>query len=372
MQLQLDPGLVIVLLRETLAFLAIYGIYVLSLNLEAGYLGLPQFGKVMFLALGGFAVGGIATWTAMLAYEGVIAARLGFSPVADAMEYCRAYQYQAVAVINEAFKSSLPEGLAFFAGSVVLAAVLAGAFGLLAAWPAIRLREDYLGILLLVSAEIVRVVTVYTPQLACGVYGRVVPDPFAWMGDGRPWGYLAALLAFLLLAFIVLERLCNSPFGRALRAIRDAETAAAAFGKDAARFRARVFVVASALSGIAGALLAFYMYYTNMGQFTPVLTFIAWAMLVVGGMGNNAGALLGVAIYIATDRLLTVFKESIVGAIVAATGAKIDPVYFQYMAFGIAIILILIFRPQGLVGEKPARTLPRETLERARKGLKFK
>jgi branched-chain amino acid transport system permease protein len=367
MPLQLDPGLVIVLLRETLAFLAIYGIYVLSLNLEAGYLGLPQFGKVMFLALGGFAVGGIATWIAMLAYEGAIAARLGFNPLADAMEYCTKYQYRSVPVINEAFKSSPLEGLAFFAGSVALAAALAGALGFLTARPAIRLREDYLGILLLVSAEIVRVVTVYTPQLACGVYGRVIPDPFAWMGDGRPWGYLAVLLAFLLFAFVVLERLCNSPFGRALRAIRDAEVAAAAFGRDAARFRARVLVVASALSGIAGALLAFYMYYTNMGQFTPIWTFIAWAMLVVGGMGNNVGALLGIAIYIAADRFLTVFKEAIVEAAAAITGARIDPVYFQYMAFGVAVILVLIFRPQGLIGEKPARTLTRKALKRARR-----
>ncbi len=70
MILQIDPGL-LVLLRETAVLFAIYGIYVLSLNLEVGYLGLPQFGKVMFLALGGLAVGGITTKIALMTYAGI-------------------------------------------------------------------------------------------------------------------------------------------------------------------------------------------------------------------------------------------------------------------------------------------------------------
>ena len=93
MILQIDPNLLIVLIRETAVLFAIYGIYVLSLNLEVGYLGLPQFGKVMFLALGGLAVGGIATKLALYAYAGI-------NPLSDVDLYCSAQQYQAVAVIN--------------------------------------------------------------------------------------------------------------------------------------------------------------------------------------------------------------------------------------------------------------------------------
>jgi branched-chain amino acid transport system permease protein len=353
MILQIDPGLLLVLIRETAVLFAIYGIYVLSLNLEAGYLGLPQFGKVMFLALGGLAVGGIATKIALMTYAGI-------NPLANVDLYCSAQQYQAIAAVNKIFAASPLDGLAFFLLSLVLAAVLAGVFGILMSGPALRLREDYLGILLLVSAETVRVVTTYTPAVACGVFGAVVPDPFAWMGDVRPWGYLAITVLFLALTFVVMERLANSPFGRALRAIRDAETAARVFGKDIVKFRVRVLATASAFAGVAGALLVFYNNFVSMSQFIPFVTFVGWAMLIIGGMGNNVGALAGVAIYYALDRILSIYKESIRQVI------NVDPIFFQYIIFGVVIILVLMFRPQGVFGEKPSKTLSRRILERLR------
>jgi amino acid/amide ABC transporter membrane protein 2, HAAT family (TC 3.A.1.4.-) len=144
MILQIDPGLLLVLIRETAVLFAIYGIYVLSLNLEVGYLGLPQFGKVMFLALGGLAVGGITTKIALMTYAGI-------NPLANVDLYCSAQQYQAIAAVNKIFEASPLDGLAFFLLSLVLAAVLAGVFGILMSGPALRLREDYLGILLLVG-----------------------------------------------------------------------------------------------------------------------------------------------------------------------------------------------------------------------------
>jgi len=354
MILQFDLNLFIVLFRETAVLFAIYGIYVLSLNLEVGYLGLPQFGKVMFLALGSLAVGGITTKLALMMYAGV-------NPLSNVDLYCSAQQYQAVAKINQLFAVSPLDGLAFFLLSLVLAAALAGVFGILMSGPALRLREEYLGILLLVSAETVRVITTYTPAVACGVFGTVIPDPFAWMGDYRSWGYLAVAFLFLLLVFMVIERLANSPFGRALRAIRDAETAARVFGKDIVKFRIRVFATASAIAGIAGALLVFYNNFVAMSQFIPLLTFVAWAMLIIGGTGNNVGALAGVAIYYVLDRVLSIYKENI------RQVANVDPIFFQYIIFGVAIILVLMFRPQGVFGEKPSKTLSRRILERLRR-----
>ncbi|ACB40505.1 branched-chain amino acid ABC transporter permease [Pyrobaculum neutrophilum] len=357
---QIDPGALLVLLRETLIMFAIYGVYVLSLNLEAGYLGLPQFGKVMYLAMGGVAVGGIATKLALWIYGGAISAKAGISPLKDLNTYCAAYQYQSIAVVNDIFKSSPLEGILFFLVAVALSALLAGVLGVVMAGPALRLREDYLGILFLVSAELVRVVSTYTPQVACGVFGAVVPDPFAWMGDYRPWGYLAVTLLFLVFTFFMLDRLVNSPFGRALRAIRDAETAARVFGKDIVKFRARVLGVASALGGVAGALFVFYNTFVNMGQFVPYYTFVAWAMLMVGGMGNNVGALVGVAVYYIVSRSLEIYKDSLRAVINA------DPTFLQYIIFGIVIIVMVMFRPQGLVGERPSKTLSRRVLERVR------
>jgi len=361
MILQLELGSLEVLLRETAVFIAIYGIYVLSLNLEVGYLGLPQFGKVMFLALGALAVGGIATKIALLIYGGAISAQLNISPLSDLDTYCSAYQYQTIDIINNIFTSTPLQGVGFFLLSLILAALLGGVFGILMAGPALRLREDYLGILLLVSAEMVRVVATYTPQVACGVFGAVVPDPFAWVGTNRrPWVYLAVTIIFLLIAMFILERLANSPFGRALRAIRDAETAARVFGKDVVRYRIRVLSTASALAGIAGALFAFYNDFINMNMFVPYYTFIAWTMLIIGGMGNNYGALSGVVVYYIIDRVLSIYKEGIRQIV------NVDPIFFQYIILGIIIILVLMFRPQGLVGEKPAKTLKRRVLEKLR------
>ena len=359
MILQLDQ--LAVLIRETSILVAIYGIYVLSLNLEAGYLGLPQFGKVMFLALGGIAVGGIATKITLLLYGGAISAKLGFSPLSNLGTYCSAYQYQTIGIINDIFTKSPFEGVIFFLMAVVLAAILGGVFGVLMAGPALRLREDYLGIFLLVSAEMVRVVSTYTPEVACGVFGAVVPDPFVWLGEWRPWAYLGVVALFLLLSFVVLERLGNSPFGRALRAIRDAEVAARVFGKDIVRFRVRVLATASALGGVAGALLVFYNTYVQMGMFVPLETFRGWAMLIIGGVGNNVGALLGVVVYFVLDKVLSIYKEGIRQVV------NVDPVFFQYIIFGIIIILVLMYRPQGVVGEKPAKTLKRRILEKLRR-----
>jgi ABC-type branched-chain amino acid transport system, permease component len=83
-------------------------------------------------------------------------------------------------------------------------------------------------------------------------------------------------------------------------------------------------------------------------------------MLIIGGMGNNVGALAGVAIYYATDRVLSIYKESIRQVV------NVDPIFFQYMIFGVVIILVLMFRPQGVFGEKPSKTLSRRILERLR------
>lgn len=342
MILQVDPTLVF--LRETAILFFVYGIYVLSLNLEAGYLGLPQFGKVMFLALAGIAIGGMAVKLALILY-------LGLNPLQDIDTYCIVYQLLYVAEVTKVFASQPLHGVLFFVFSIVLAAVLAGVFGILMAGPALRLREDYLGIFLLVSAEAIRVVSTYTPQIACGVFGVYVPDPFAWFGEARQWIYALVVAVFFVVTFFVVERLANSPFGRALKAIRDAEVAARIFGKDIVKFRVKVLATASAMGGVAGALLVFNTNSVNMGQFIPLYTFIGWAMLIIGGLGNNIGAVLGVGAYLAIERLISMYKETIRQLV------YLDPIFLQYIIFGVTIILILMYRPQGLVGEKPSRTL---------------
>lgn len=352
-----------ILLENLLIYITIYGIYVLSLNLEVGYLGIPQFGKVMFLTIGAIAVGGIATKLMLLIYQSAVASSIGVSPLSNIHNYCTLYQYSVISIVNQQLALNPVLGLGYLLFGIILAMILSAVLGLLFAYPAIRLREDYLGILLLVSAEFIRIVTYYATPVACGVNGAVIPDPFAWaVGEERTLVFLAASALFLVVAFLVFQRLGNSPFGRALRAIRDAETAASVFGKDIVKFRIRVLAVSSAFGGLAGALLAYYFDYTILGTFLPIYTFIGWTMLILGGMGNNVGALVGVALYYGVSTLLDIYKNSLQALLFGA-----DPTYLEYVVFGLAIILVLMYRPQGIVPEKPVKTVD---LERIRKSTK--
>lgn len=359
------PKDVRVLLQNIIVYIAIYGIYVISLNLEVGYLGLPQFGKVMFLIIGAIAVGGIAAKLVLLAYQNAIFQMAGIRPLSNIGSYCMLYQYSVTSLVNQMLAQNPAFGLGYFLLGIALAMVLSAALGVLFAYPAIRLREDYLGILLLVSGEFLRIVTYYATPVACGVNGAVIPDPFAWAsGETRTLVYFVATSAFLVATFFVFDTIGNSPFGRALRAIRDAETAAAVFGKDIVKFRIRVLAFASAFAGLAGALLAYYFDYTILGTYLPVYTFIGWTMLILGGVGNNIGAVVGVVVYYVVQTLLDIYKNSLQAVLHA------DPTYLAYAIFGIAIILVLMYRPQGIVPEKPVKTIDLYTIRKQTKPRK--
>ena len=107
---------------------------------------------------------------------------------------------------------------------------------------------------------------------------------------------LAALIAVVALVYFGLERLVRSPWGRVLRAIREDETAALALGKNAVRFRLQAFAIGGAIMGLAGATQAHFIGFIAPDNYLPTLTFQVWAMLIVGGSGNNRGAILGAVI----------------------------------------------------------------------------
>jgi len=353
------PENIRVLLQNLMIYIAIYSIFVVSLNLEVGYLGLPQFGKVMFLIIGAIAVGGIAAKLVLLIYQSYLLKAVGIAPLSNIGQYCMLYQYSVSSLVNQQLAQNPALGLGYFLFGVILAMALSAALGVIFAYPAVRLREDYLGILLLVSGEFLRVVTYYATPVACGVNGAVIPDPFAWAsGADRTLVFFAVTVVFLFATFLVFEVVGNSPFGRTLRAIRDAETAAAVFGKDIVKFRIRVLALASAFAGLAGALLAYYFDYTIIGAYLPVYTFIGWTMLILGGQGNNVGAIVGVTVYYVISTILNVYKNALQAALHA------DPTYLAYIVFGLAIILVLMYRPQGIVPEKPIKTIDLHNLRR--------
>jgi branched-chain amino acid transport system permease protein len=176
------------------------------------------------------------------------------------------------------------------------AMLLAGAV----AWPigriCLRLQSDYLAMATIGIAEILRLVVKNELWLTNGSRGiSAVPRPFE--GLAQPWSelaFLALVLGLVAVLYVLLERAVRSPWGRVMRAIRDDEQAAAAAGKDVAAFRLQAFVLGSMLMGLGGALSAHYFKYIGPEATQPLLaTFLVWVMLIVGGSGRNAGAVVG-------------------------------------------------------------------------------
>ena len=294
-----------------LVFACTYAIIVLGLNLQWGYTGLFNVGVAGFVAVGAY--------TSALLTTPETAGRLG--------------------------------GLGWPVALGWLAAMgAAGVAGLLVGAVALRLRDDYLAITTFGIAVTIQLVATNAQGLTGGPFGvQFIPKPMqGWLGTGLPWtlAYLALAACVLLAAYFALETLVRSPWGRVLRAIREDEDAAASLGKRAFMFRLQSFVIGSMLMGLGGAVLAHFVGYIAPEDFLPILTFQLWAMLIVGGAGNNRGALLGAFVvwgfWSAAGALLR-------GWIPQAEQARAAAL--QVALIGVLIALMLVLRPRGLIGE---------------------
>ena len=165
-----------------------------------------------------------------------------------------------------------------------------------------RLRADYLAIVTLGFSESVRIAAANEIWLTNGSDGIAgIPGP--WRGELPPQQFnlmfLGIVVAVLAAVFVVLQRIGRSPFGRVLRAIRDDEDVAAVAGKHVLVFKVKAFAVGAAVLGIAGALYAHETSYVAPDIFAPLLTLNIILALVAGGVGNNAGAVLGAVLIVA-------------------------------------------------------------------------
>jgi branched-chain amino acid transport system permease protein len=164
-------------------------------------------------------------------------------------------------------------------------------------------------------------------------------------------------LVFLGVFYLLIERGIHSPWGRVLRAIREDEVLAAAYGKNVYAFKLQAMVLGAMLMGAGGALYGHYAGTIQPGTFEPLFgTFIIWVMLVIGGTGNNKGAILG-AFVVWTIWGGTGFLTDLVVPPLFAARAP----YIRFICIGVLLILMLLFRPRGLIGE--AKFVPREEAE---------
>ncbi|MBB94849.1 MAG: branched-chain amino acid ABC transporter permease [Rhodobacteraceae bacterium] len=257
-----------------------------------------------------------------------------------------------------------PDRLGGFALPYLLALLGGGAGAGLLAWVVgrctLHLRHDYLAIATFGIAITFENVARNASWLTGGAQGlrgfeKPLQDTF---GAGLSYnaGFLAFVLCVLALVYLFLERLVASPFGRLLRGIREDETAARSLGKAPARIRLTAFVTGAVILGLSGGLFATFYGFVSPQDVLPILTFQIWAMLIVGGSGNNLGAIIGTVLVWAAwtlsgwalSRFAPLDMQLYTGSI-------------QYILIGSVIVAMLFWRPQGLFPERllisrPARS----------------
>ena len=275
----------------------IYAIFAMSLNLELGYAGLYNFGHVAFFGIGAYT-------SALLSLAGC--------PVVLAM-----------------------------AGSMIVA----GGAGALLAIPALRLTGDYFGIATLSFGEIIRLFFLNERWLTKGPMGIPGISRPAWIAEGVAGLPLFSIFCALLtlLVFLVAHRLTRSPFGRALKVIREDEYVAQTLGKNTLSFKIRIMAVGSILAGLAGSLWAHYISYISPADFTLTETILVLLCVVLGGRGTLWGPVLGAFVVIFFQEILRFLP------IPTAFDRFVAPI--QGMVYGALLILLMLKRPEGLLPE---------------------
>ncbi len=260
----------------------------------------------------------------------------------------------------------LPPLIAWLAGGAAAAAI---AWGVGRA--CLGLRSDYLAIATLGVAEIIKTVLKNSDWLT---RGTLTVSPLPWptptpneVGfELARAGHLALTAVIIALLFWALQRAYASPWGRMIRAIRDNETAAAAMGKDVDGRRLEIFVLGAAMIGLGGAALVGFNRIFDPSGFWPLNhTFLVWLMVILGGSGNNLGALFGsVFVYLlwtlSEPLAVLVFEtgagwaESLLGWS-APADLQARALQSRVLVIGVAIVLVLRLAPSGLLPERPPK-----------------
>ena len=320
----LNPEGQLRILFNVLTFAGIYGLAAIGLNVHFGLTGLLNFGHASFMGVGAYVT-------------------LLLIPHAAGRE-------------GQITETGLP-----FLLALVIGVVSASLFGLLLGLPAIRLRGDYLAIVTIAAAEIFRILVIDLESITGGVYGIInysdslqqyrpnFIEIFVSKYDlnaGQIWiGFLSWISIFFVL--LLLKRLNSSPWGRALRAVREDEDAVRALGKNAVWLKLQSFMLGAGIAGLSGVLLAFNYGSLQVTLFVPLLTFYIWAIMILGGVGSLSGPIFGSVIFWViiseTDRLASLIFAN-------ANGQQLAGV--RFLLVGLLIMILMIFRPSGLLGKK--------------------
>ncbi|MBD2180891.1 branched-chain amino acid ABC transporter permease [Aerosakkonema funiforme] len=361
-------------------FAAIYALFGLGLNLQWGFTGLINFGHVAFMTLGAYT-------TVLLSLQGVplliapiagaaLAALLGLLMGISTLRLREDYLAIVTIGVSEVIRlivnnEDLPIGKEWRSGVFgiqgfplpldtwnpnllmkLLAIALLTAIAALALWQLWRwIDKEWrqaksggstpIGSLLLGIAGAILGLVAYVAE-AIALYN---------------YTYKAGLMLLVLLVLTVifwgLGRLVNSPWGRVLKAIREDEEVAKALGKNVFWYKLQSLMLGGAISGIAGAFYAWQLATVYPDSFQPQITFDAWTIVILGGAGNNVGTLLGAIIFWTYYEVTRFVLPGILPLDDARLGA------FRIMVIGLLLIVLMMMRPQGILGKKEELTLGR-------------
>ncbi|MDO5620379.1 MAG: branched-chain amino acid ABC transporter permease [Paracoccus sp. (in: a-proteobacteria)] len=393
----------------------ISAIMALGVNMQWGYAGLFNVGVVGFLALGGLApvlislppvdgawsagglrmIAALATGIGTLALAAVAWQRLtawrGLATAAVLLLGFVLYRqlFDPAVTAIEANNSASAGNIGGLGLPVLLSWPVGALFAAAAAWAvgkvALGLRSDYLAIATLGIGEIIVAVMRNEEWLTRGVKNvtgipRPVPyeidlqnDP-AFIERAQSWGmsvadasgiwvklgYTGLFVSVLLLLILLSELALKSPWGRMMRAIRDNETAAEAMGKNVTGRHLQIFVIGSAVIGLAGAMMITHDGLLVPNSYNPLrYTFLIWVMVIVGGSGNNWGAVLGGILIWFLWVKAEMWGPNLVGLLTAplpegSLKAQLlaSAAHFRFIAMGLVLLLVLRFAPRGLVPER--------------------
>ncbi len=312
----------------------------LGLNVVVGFAGLLDLGYVAFFAIGAY----------LWAIFGTNQADNIFPALAD----------------------YFPLPGSWFYVFLVLGVVVAALFGVLLGLPVLRLRGDYLAIVTLGFGEVIRILannldkpvnitngargitSITQPPLPFGgllVSAGIVADTAA----AYRLLFYALALGIVLLAVLVSRRLDNSRIGRAWTAIREDETAAIAMGIPLVRMKLLAFAAGASFAGAMGVLFAAKQQFINPPTFDFLRSISILAMVILGGMGSIPGAILGATVITMLNLLVL---PNVAGQLNLwrqqglPIPSQIDPVAYQRLLFGLVLILMTLFRPEGFLPEK--------------------
>ena len=213
-----------------------------------------------------------------------------------------------------AYATALTAGHIGWLGAMTVAALVSAASSTVLAFLSIRLADDYLAIVTIGFGEVVNILLLNEDWLTGGALGIAnIPRPMSSIIPAAQYDNVLPLFAILLvgLTFVALEALVRSPFGRALRAVRDDPVVAGSLGKPVLLLRIKAFAIGSAVMGIAGSLHAFYLTYIDPGQFTSITTAYAFMAVILGGRGSNIGLLVGASTIMALIEATRFLKDAL-------------------------------------------------------------